>query len=107
MNLSRGDVVEADFPLAGRHPAVVVTREVAIPVLSSITVVLITHTRRGHPAEVALSPGPELRLDGESFANCDDLATLPKRRLVGHRGSLSAQEVRQLDRALAVALDLD
>jgi mRNA interferase MazF len=102
----RGDVYDADFPLAGTHPAVVVTREQAIPVLSTITVVLVTSTVRGHPAEVPLD-GTHLDLHERSVINCDDLATLPKRLLTHYRGHLSPGQLDALDRALAIALGLD
>ena len=49
--IHRGDVYDADFPLAGAHPTVVVTREGAIPILSAVTVALVTSTVRRHPAD--------------------------------------------------------
>jgi len=104
--IHRGDVFDADFPLAGPHPAVVVTRETAIPVLNAIAVVLVTSTRRGHPAEIVLE-GSHLDLYEGSVANCDDLATLPKHRLEHYRGHLTPAQIAALDRALAVALGLD
>lgn len=102
----RGDVYDADFPLAGTHPAVIVTREQAIPVLSAVTVVLVTSTVRGHPAEVPID-GAHLDLHEHSVLNCDDLATLPKRLLTRYRGHLSPRQLAALDRALAIALGLD
>lgn len=104
--IHRGDVYDADFPLAGPHPAVVVTREEAIPVLSAIAVVLVTSTVRGHPAEVALE-GSHLDLRDPSVVNCDDLATLPKHRLKRYRGHLSPDQLAALNRALTIALGLD
>lgn len=104
--IHRGDVFDADFPLAGAHPAVVVTRETAIPVLGAVAVVLVTSTQRGHPAEVVLE-GPHLDLRDGSVANCDDLAMLSKRRLQRYRGHLAPDELVALDRALAIALGLD
>lgn len=104
--IHRGDVYDADFPLAGMHPAVIVTREEAIPVLSAVAVVLVTSTVRGHPAEVPLE-GPHLGLHEHSVLNCDDLATLPKRLLKRYRGHLSPAQLAALDRALAIALGLD
>jgi mRNA interferase MazF len=104
--IHRGDVYDADFPLAGPHPAVIVTREEAIPVLSAVAVVLITSTVRGHPAEVAIE-GDHLDLHDASVINCDDLATLPKRRLTRYRGHLSPPQMVALDRALMIALGLD
>jgi mRNA interferase MazF len=102
----RGDLYDANFPLAGTHPAVVVTREQAIPVLSAVTVVLVTSTVRGHRAEVPLD-GTHLDLHEHSVLNCDDLATLPKRLLTRYRGHLSPVQLAALDRALAIALGLD
>jgi mRNA interferase MazF len=103
--IHRGDLYDADFPLAGMHPAVVVTREEAIPVLSAVTVALVTSTVRGHPAEVPLE-GPHLDLREHSVLNCDDLATLPKRLLKRYRGHLSSEQLAALDRALTIALGL-
>jgi len=104
--IHRGDVYDADFPVAGPHPAVIVTREQAIPVLSAVAVVLVTSTERGHPAEVVLD-GEHLDLRDRLVANCDDLATLSKQRLVRYRGHLSPPQLAALDRALAIALGLD
>jgi mRNA interferase MazF len=41
-----------DWPGAGQHPAVILTRQTAFPVLSAITVALITSTIRDVPTEV-------------------------------------------------------
>ncbi len=104
--IHRGDVYDADFPLAGPHPAVVITREEAIPVLSAVAVVLVTSTVRGHPAEIPLG-GSHLELHEHSVVNCDDLATLPKRLLSRYRGHLSPEQLAALDDALMIALGLD
>lgn len=103
--VDRGDVFDADLPGVGVRPAVIATRQEAIPVLSTVTVVLVTSTARGHPAEVPL--GPEQGLDHECVANCDDVLTLPKRRLVRRRGALRLEDVARLDDALRLALGLD
>ncbi|MCO5316246.1 MAG: type II toxin-antitoxin system PemK/MazF family toxin [Solirubrobacterales bacterium] len=83
-----------------------VTREDAIPVLASVTIALVTSTNRGHPAEVSLDESG-LDLRPGSVVNCDDLATLPKRLLGRTRGYLGPEKLRELDRALTVALGLD
>lgn len=41
-----------------------------------------------------------------SAARCDFLALMFKRKLTGFVGSLSARKQREMDRALAIALDL-
>lgn len=102
--IHRGDVYDAELPVSGRRPAVVVTRQEAIPVLSSITVASITTVIRGHPAEVALSA--EAGVIEGSVVNCNDLATIPKSRLMHYRGRLGAGESRELDLALKLALGL-
>lgn len=89
----------------GVHPVVIVTRDTAIPVLSSIVCVLITSTFRGHVAEVAL--GREEGLGHDSAANCDNLFTLPVHVMVRRRGSLDAGRLAELDAALTIALGLD
>lgn len=94
-----------DWPGAGRHPVVVVTRQVAIPVLANVAVVLVTTTVRGIRTEVPL--GHEHGLDGEWVANCDNVLTVPKDVLLAYRGSLGPGDVLRLNDALRVALELD
>lgn len=36
--MNGGDVYDVDWPGAGRHPAVIVARQVAIPALTNVTV---------------------------------------------------------------------
>jgi mRNA interferase MazF len=102
--ISRGEVWDADIPGVGRHPVVVVTRNSAIPVLSSVVCVLVTSTFRGHVAEVELGTGEGL--SRPSAANCDNVFTLPKRVLSRRRGMLDTHKLNEMDRALMVALGL-
>lgn len=102
--MNRGDVYDADLPW-GTHPAVVVTRDRAVPLLRNLTVVAVTSTARGVPTEIVL--GPEQGLARECVANCDNLFTLEKSSLGRRRGALGPVELRALDRALRIALELD
>ncbi len=102
--MNRGDIWNVDFP-AGTHPAVIVTRETAIPVLRNVTVAMITSTVRSIPTEVPL--GPEHGLARECAANADNLFTVPKRELTQRRGALGPADLRRLDDALRLALGLD
>lgn len=102
--ISRGEVWEADIPGVGRHPVVIVTRDSALPLLSSIVCVLVTSSFRGHVAEVEV--GVAEGLDRTSAANCDNVFTLPKRVLTRRRGMLGPVKLAELDRALLVALGL-
>lgn len=102
--IARGDVWDVDLgPIV--RPAVVVTRETAIPVLGSLVCVAVTSTVRGHVAEVDLSRSHGLR--EPSAANCDWLLTVPKDRFLRRRGGLDPSTIRRLDAALVVALGLD
>ena len=102
--MNRGDIYDVQFP-HGRHPAVIATRDSAIPLLRSVTVVGITSRVRGLPTEVPL--GKEQGLARDCVANCDNLFTLEKRVFGAYRGSLGFDDTRRLDLSLAIALDLD
>lgn len=102
--IARAEVWDAEFGGAVR-PVVVVTREVAIPVLASLVCVVVTSTVRGHVAEVELSR--EHGVKEPSVANCDWVVTLRKERLLRRRGQLDPATTRCLNDALVVALGLN
>lgn len=101
--IARGDVCIAEIPGVGRHPIIVVTRDTAVPVLTSVVCVLVTSRIRGHVAEVQV--GSDEGLHEESAANCDNLFTLSKSAL-RRVGRLGPAKLHELDAALAVALGL-
>ncbi len=102
--MNRGDVYEAELP-GGRHPAVIVTRDQAIPLLRNVSVVAVTSRVRGLPTEITLGAAQGLARD--CVANCDNLFTIPKRALTSRRGVLGPGELFRLNAALRIALDLD
>jgi len=87
------------------HPAVIVTRQVAIPLLANVAVVLVTSTIRGIPPEVPV--GVRHGLDHDSVVNCDNIVTVRKARLLRYRGRLASTELVRLNHALRIALELD
>jgi mRNA interferase MazF len=103
--MNRGDVVDVDLPDIGRRPAVIVTRQVAIPFLANLTVASITTRIRDLPTEVWLDQVQGL--DDDSVVNCDNLFTVPKTAIGRVRGELGPAETHRLRAALAVALELD
>jgi mRNA interferase MazF len=103
--VDRGDIFEGDIPRLGVRPVLVVTRQVAIPVLSSVMVAPITSTIRGIASEVPLNSAHGLA--HPCAANCDNLLTLSKARLTKRLGSLSFEDLARLDEALRFALQLD
>lgn len=100
----RGEVYWADLPGADRHPVVVVTRQVAIAVRSTVTVVLVTSITRGHVAEVPL--GVEQGLSHASVANCDDIYTIPQGSLAERVGSAGPAALAAIEAAIRISLDL-
>ena len=83
----------------------IVTRDVAIPVLANVTVAAVTGTVRGLPTEVPL--GREHGLARECAVNCDNLFTIPKSALGRRRGELDPESLARLRAALLIALELE
>ena len=75
-SISRGNLFMVELPDAGPHPGIVVTRQEAIHIRSSVTVVLVTSRIRGHPAEVPLDV--EHGLSRPSVANRDGIPTVSR-----------------------------
>lgn len=87
------------------RPAVIITRDVAIPLLANVTVAAVTSTIRGLPTEVPL--GPQHGLATNSVVNCDNLFTVSKRAVGARRGELDPESLERLRAALRIALDVD
>jgi mRNA interferase MazF len=103
--VARGDIAWADLgPPAGRRPVCVLTRDVAIEVLTAVTCAPVTRTIRGIRSEVEV--GLDEGLPEVSVISCDNLITLPKRILEEPVGRLGPQGRVLLDQALRYALDI-
>ncbi len=83
---------------------IVITRDTAIPVLSSVVCVLVTSIFHQHVAEVEI--GHDEGLDHDSAANCDNVFTLPISVLSRRHGHLGPEKLHQLEVALRIALGL-
>jgi mRNA interferase MazF len=101
--VNRGDIYDAPFP-GGRRPGVIVTRDVAIPLLRNVTLAPVTSNPRGLVTEVPVGHENGLRM--ESVVSCDNLTTVRKKDLGERRGSLTAEQVFRCDFALKVALGI-
>jgi mRNA interferase MazF len=102
-DVARGEMWWVEFPGAGRRPAVVLTRDVAIPVLNSVLVAPATRTVRGIPTEVALDRDdgmPEL-----CALSMDNVTVVAKRALRTLICTLGAERMLQVCRALRIAVD--
>jgi mRNA interferase MazF len=103
--MRRGEVWWADLPLpAGRRPILLLSREAAYKVRSSITTAVITRTIRSIPVEVLL--GKEDGLPVKCAVNLDEIITIPKSSLVERITALSPVKMSAVARAITFALDL-
>lgn len=90
-----------EHPDAGAHPACILTRQAAIPVLRTVLVAPATRTVRGIPTEVAL--GPEDGMPRECALSLDNIASVPKSLLTERITRLGPVKLSELCRALAIA----
>jgi mRNA interferase MazF len=103
--MRRGEVWWARLALpAGRRPVVLVSRDIAYIVKSSVTVAEVSTVVRAVPSEVAL--GKRDGMPRPCVVNTDNLVTIEKTLLESRIVSLSATKVEQLDDALRFSLGL-
>ena len=100
--MNRGEIWWTDVPGLGRRPVLVMTRDLAIPVLSDIVVALVTATIRGIPTEVVVDESDGL--PRRSAISLDNLRTLSKRRLIQRVTMLSQARLDEVCEALRFAM---
>jgi mRNA interferase MazF len=71
---------------------------------STVTCAPIYSARHGLSTQVLV--GPEESLKHASAIHCDELVSLPKSALTDYVGTLSGLRLEELNRALAIALEL-
>ncbi len=86
------------------RPAVVLTREVARPAMTKVTVAPITGTVKGLASEVPV--GPANGLDKDSAISCDNIITIDKGALGRHVGFLFERQEHELASAIVNAFAL-
>jgi mRNA interferase MazF len=101
VSVRRGDIRWFEHADAGRHPVLVLTRQAAIPVLSSVTVAMVTSTVRDIPTEVRLDAVDGMPRD--CAVSLDNLATVPVSLLTAHITTLTGDRMAQVCLALARA----
>ena len=103
--MRRGEVWWVELPLpVGRRPVVLLSRDSAYRVRTSVTVGVVTSTARDIPVEVPLDKSDGMPRD--CVVNLDDILTIPKSRLVERITTLSALKMASIAKAIAFALDL-
>jgi mRNA interferase MazF len=106
MDPLRGEVWDARIPVAGEHPAVVLTINPMIGRLSAVTVAVITGTAGPAPTHVELGPEAGLTRHDISYANATDLHSVDRSRLRKRRGRLHPGEMQCLEEAIRTYVGL-
>ena len=91
-------------PKRSRVFAVVSRQSLIESAFSTVTCAPVYSVRHGLSTQ--LSVGTEEGLKHDSAIHCDELVSLPKSVLTDYVGTLSVSRIRELNRALAVALEL-
>lgn len=108
--MRRGDLYRVARP-GGTDPKAfrvfaVVSRQAAIDSrFSTVVCAPVYSARHGLASQVPV--GPDEGLKHDSALHCDELVSVPKARLTAFVGSLTPARIRDLDRALAAALEID
>jgi mRNA interferase MazF len=100
---ARGEVWWCELPGIGRRPAVVLSRDAAIPRLRRTLIGPCTTTIRGIPSEVLLEPGGD-PVPRTSVVNLDSVESVPLATLVERLGRLSDDRMLQICKALEIAV---
>lgn len=104
--IARGDIRIYQFaPPDKKRPVVVLTRESAIPYLSTVTVAPITSTIRGVPSEVLLNEEDGMKTP--CAVNLHNAVTLSQRRLGRRVAQLSSSRMSEICAALRFSLGCD
>jgi mRNA interferase MazF len=104
--VNRGDVCWYTFKAPDKkRPVLVLTRNSAIAVLSSVTIAPITSTIRSIPTEVILTKDDGL--PNTCAANFDNLQTVSKSNIGDRIARLTARKMREATAAVSFALGFD
>lgn len=99
----RGEVWWGELPDVGRRPFLVMTRDVAIPLLNAVLAAPITRTVRMIPTELRL--GTEDGMPTECAASFDNLRMVPKAHLVRRQCILGPARLLEACGAMRIAID--
>lgn len=104
--VNRGEVWGYRFASPDKwRPVLVLTRQEVIGLLHTVMVAPITSTVRGAPSEVMVGVGEGLKKD--SAVNLDHVQTVEQARLVRFIGHVGPARMREVCRAMAIAIGCD
>jgi mRNA interferase MazF len=101
---ARGEVWWCELAEIGRRPVVVLSRDAAISRLRRVLVAPCTTTIRALASEVVLEPGDD-PIPRRSAVNLDSVESVSTGVLVERLGRLADGRLREICRALAIAVD--
>jgi mRNA interferase MazF len=101
---ARGELWWCELAEIGRRPVVVLSRDAAIPRLRRVLVAPCTTTIRALPSEVVLEPSDD-PVPRRSAVNLDSVESVSVGVLVERLGRLADARLREICRALEVAVD--
>jgi len=103
--MRRGEICWAELsPPIGRRPVLLLSRDTAYRVRTSVTIAIVTRTIRNIPVEVPL--GLEDGMPTLCAVNLDNILTIPKSKLTERITTLSADKLTAVTKAIIFALDL-
>ncbi len=88
----------------GRRPVVLLSRNSAYTVRTSVTVGIVTRTVRNIPVEVPL--GTSDGMPQNCVANMDDILTIPKSYLIDRITELPPHKMAEIEKSILFALDI-
>jgi mRNA interferase MazF len=91
-------------PPVGRRPVLLLSRNSAYSVRTSITVAVVTRTIRDIPVEVLL--GQEDGMPVKCVVNLDEILTIPKSRLTARITVLSPEKMAAVAKSIIFSFDL-
>lgn len=97
----RGEVWWVERPEEGRRPHLILTRDTAIPKLTSVLAVPATRTIRGIPTEVEL--GPEDGMPDRCVLSLDNVRTIARGAFGERICTLGPEPMARVCRALGIA----
>ena len=94
-----------DDPETSRVYAVVSRQATIDSLFATVICVPVYSSRHGLATQVPI--GVDEGLKHDCALHCDELVSVPKPRLTDYVGALPTAKIRELDRALVAALDVD
>ena len=90
---------------SGKRPALVIQNDIGNEKASTIIVAAISGSVKNYPMNIKVDP-PEGGLECPSIIKTSQIFTVSKERLEKRLGQISAQKMKEVNRAIKLSLDL-